>query len=249
MTVSCNAHPGTDYRGVPLPDDYVRKLESVKARRPRRVIDELLRVGSVSSERLQEMGYEHAPRAVRDVRELGFALKTFRVNGRSGRKIALYAFDNPDNAVNKLSKALGRTALSDELRNRLISAYGAHCFLTLVEVDPSDLQVDHRVPYEIGGEPDHDDLSQFMLLTGSANRRKSWACEHCSNWKRKDPNYCRSCFYAYPENYTHVADRDERILMIVFSNDDVSAYDRMKAVLGERASDYWKNVIIRQYSR
>ena len=27
-----------------------------------------------------------------------------------------------------------------------------------------------------------------MLLSPSANRDKSWACEHCDNWNKKDKN-------------------------------------------------------------
>lgn len=41
--------------------------------------------------------------------------------------------------------------------------------------------VNHRIPYEIGGEHDEKDMECFMLLSPSANRAKSWTCEHCEN--------------------------------------------------------------------
>ena len=53
-------------------------------------------------------------------------------------------------------------------------------------MEEKDLQIDHRVPDEIAGdtdvEPNPDD---FMLLSTSANRAKSWSCEHCENWNNE----------------------------------------------------------------
>lgn len=241
------ARPGTDYEGVPLPEDYVRALKSVTDKRPRTVIEYLLDHGVVTNAQLEEeCGYTHGPRAIRDVRERGFPIKTMRrtINGKS---VGVYAFDKPPKpGENLLSKKHGRTVLSDELRDKLIELYGSKCFITLVEVPKSELQVDHRIPYEIGGEPSHDDLSKFMLLTGSSNRRKSWACEHCSNWDRTDPDFCATCFWAYPEHYTHVADNDERILMVEFTGSETEAYDRMRKKFGELLPEIAKRIIIRE---
>lgn len=46
-------------------------------------------------------------------------------------------------------------------------------------MDERDLQIDHRVPYEVAGESNELKTEDFMLLCGSANRAKSWSCEHC----------------------------------------------------------------------
>ena len=80
-----------------LPADFLKKLKSVTAKRPRTVIQHILKHGSITTEELSELyGYDHAPRAARDVRELGIPLVTFRVEGKSGRKIASYRFgDRP----------------------------------------------------------------------------------------------------------------------------------------------------------
>lgn len=36
---------------------------------------------------------------------------------------------------------------------------------------------------------------------------------------------CKGCYYAFPENYTHIAGNDERALSIVFRNEDIKLYD------------------------
>ena len=70
----------------------------------------------------------------------------------------------------------------------------------------------------------------FMLLCGSANRAKSWSCEHCENWKSmKDKNICLSCYWAYPEKYSHVAMRQIRRVDLVWQGEEVAQYDKLKA--------------------
>ena len=55
-----------------LPAEFLELLESVEAKRPRTVIDHILAHGYVTTEDLKERyGYNHPPRAARDVRELG----------------------------------------------------------------------------------------------------------------------------------------------------------------------------------
>ena len=83
-----------------LPEGFLKKLRSVTAKRAKTVIDHILKHGSVTTEELSELyGYEHAPRAARDVRELGIPLETYRVEGKSGRRIAAYRFGDPSRHV------------------------------------------------------------------------------------------------------------------------------------------------------
>ena len=50
----------------------------VTAKRARTVIDHLLKHGSVTTEELQSIyGYDHPPRAIRDVRECDIPIETF----------------------------------------------------------------------------------------------------------------------------------------------------------------------------
>ena len=207
-----------------LPADFLEVLDAVKNKRARFVIDTILEKGFCSTEDLKNAGYEHAPRAARDVRELGIPLVTGRVKGSDGKSIATYEFGDWEEAKrqNQLKKTGGRTQLTTKLKAALINRYGNRCHLYGEEYPERLLQPDHRIPYEIGGDPaDMMDTDLFMLLCPSANRDKSWACEHCPNWEKKDPTFCMTCYYAYPEKYTHIAGDVERKVDIVFKGDEI----------------------------
>lgn len=217
--------------------EFLDLLGSVTAKRPRTVIQHILKYGYITSQELKDTyGYNHPPRAVRDVREYGIPLVTYRVPGTDGRSIAAYKFGDPEDAKNALSKSAGRTALSKALKQALIEKYGSKCFIYLENMDENVLQVDHRVPYEIGGEHDEADIDYFMLLSPSANRAKSWACEHCENWEKNDSGFCIRCFWAYPERYDHVAGRIEKIISIVFTGDEIEDYNRLIELAGEKTA-------------
>lgn len=204
----------------------------VTAHRPRVVIDHIIKHGFVTTEDLKEVhGYNHAPRAACDVRDQGIPLETFKVKNAEGRKIAAYRFGNPDDIQD--GKLGGRKVLGKELKKILVERDGSRCALSSEPYDESYLQVDHRIPYRVSGDdgadrnPDH-----FMLLSGQAQRQKSWACEHCDNWLvLKDLPTCRTCYWAYPESFTHVALKLERRVDLSFSGSDVDVYK----ILEERA--------------
>ena len=111
-------------------------------------------------------------------------------------------------------------------------------------MDEAILQIDHRVPYEIDGEQDNQNIDVFMLLSPSANRAKSWTCEHCENWAKKDKAFCIRCFWAHPENYDHIAGRYEKMISIVFTGDEIEDYNKLVELSGkEKAQDYIKRII------
>ena len=227
------------------PKEFLNVLNSVEAKRPRTVIQHILRHGHVTSQELKDLyGYNHPPRAVRDVREQGIPIETCRIEGTDGRKIAAYKFGNPVEIKNTLAKTAGRTVLSKALKKALINAYGSKCFVYFETMDERALQVDHRVPYEIGGEQDERDIKMFMLLSPSANRAKSWTCEHCENWIRKEPSFCVKCFWAHPEEYEHIAGKQQRVISIVFTGDEVKDYQRLIEISGmKEAQNIIKNLI------
>ena len=69
-----------------------------------------------------------------------------------------------------------------------------------------------------------------MLLCGSANRAKSWSCEHCENWtKLKKREICLTCYGAYPENYEHIGMRQVRRLDLIWQGEEVATYEKLKA--------------------
>lgn len=210
-------------------------LSSVTAKRPATVIKHLLEYGCITSQELEEKyGCKHPPRAIRDVREQGIPIETYNVKDTNGKTIAAYRFGDPANAETSLKKSAGRTVLSKALKKVLIDQYGAKCFVYLESMDEKELQIDHRIPYEINGEGDSDfnNVESFMLLSPSANRAKSWTCEHCPNWVAKDKVFCISCFWAYPEKYDHIAGRKEKIINIIFTGDEILDYEKLIALSG-----------------
>ncbi|MBG1264871.1 HNH endonuclease [Nostoc commune] len=234
-----------------LPDDFIKLCQSVTAKRPKAVIDHILQYGFISTEELKERyGYNHPPRAARDVREHGIPLETFRVTGSDGRKIAAYKFGNFDKV--RFSRLSGRTGLSKQIKNELITRYGCKCFIYLEEVDERELQIDHRVPFEVDGEPGLKS-DNFMLLCSSANRAKSWSCEHCQNWGSiKDKSICLSCYWAYPESYTHIAMRQVRRIDLIWQGENVEIYERLKQQaisLNKEIPELIKEIIEREIKR
>jgi len=230
------------------PKEFLDLLNSVEAKRPRTVIQHILEHGFITSQELKDTyGYNHPPRAVRDVREHGIPLVTYRIEGTDGRRIAAYKFGNPNDAKNMLAKSAGRTVLSKALKQALIKKYGAKCFVYFEPMDEAVLQVDHRIPYEIAGEQNENDIELYMLLSPSANRAKSWTCEHCENWIKKEPEFCMKCFWAYPEDYEHIAGKQQRIISVVFTGDEIDDYNRLIEVSGiENAQQVIKNIIREQ---
>lgn len=215
-----------------LSKKFLEKLNSVTAKRPKTVIQHIIEHGAVTTEELKSLGYEHAPRAARDVRELGIPLETFYVKDSVGRRIAAYRFGDYSKKENSLSKVSGRTVLSKALKKALVEKYGSKCFIYLQPMEERLLQVDHRIPYEIGGEQDEKEIDCYMLLSPSANRAKSWTCEHCFNWDEKNIEICVNCFWSHPENYTHVAGKELKQIIITFTGDEIEDYKKLIELVG-----------------
>ena len=226
----------------------ITKLNAITAKRPATVIQHILKHGFITTEELKNRyGYEHAPRAARDVRETGVNLITYRVKDSDGRNVAAYKFGDPVFVEDKLSKVGGRTALSQALKKSLIDKYGSVCFIYLQPMEKSLLQVDHRIPYEIGGEQDENNIDCYMLLSPSANRAKSWTCEHCSNWVVRDLDMCKNCFWAHPEEYTHIAGREERQIVITFTDNEIEDYNRLISLVGVDEAEKTIKELISEY--
>lgn len=223
------------------------KLNAVKAKRPRTVIQHILKHGYVTTEELENMyGYKHAPRAARDVREQGIPLETYHVKSTDGRSIAAYKFGDLSCINDTVSKEKGRTVLSKALKSALVEKYGAKCFIYSQPMDERLLQIDHRIPYEIGGEQD-DKIEHFMLLSPSANRAKSWTCEHCQNWDKKDPSFCVGCFWAYPESHTHIAGMQCRQIIVSFTGNEIEDYYGLIKLVGRDNAENTIKQLIHQF--
>lgn len=215
-----------------IPKEILDAIQKVKNKRARFVLDRISEQGYVSTEEIRSAGYTHEPRAARDVRELGFPLTTGKTQHSNGRTIAIYSIP-PDGKMNPRNR--GRQLLAKKQWSQLLSQGSPECAVCR---STTDLQADHKVPYEVGGEPEDDKLSHFQILCGSCNRKKSWSCESCPNWKtEKIPATCLTCYWASPATYKHIATQPIRRVDIEWIGDEVKMYDQIvKAAKKESTS-------------
>jgi len=223
----------------------VARVKQVKAKRPRTVLDHILSHGHITTQELRDIyGYNHPPRAARDVRELGFVLETFRVEGSDGRMIAAYRFAPKPIRRRGLQ---GRRAFPRAFKQTLLEARGYRCRICYAHMDGRYLQVDHRVPLEIAGEGSSAELrpEDFMLVCSSCNRAKSWSCEHYPNREAaRSVRTCNACYWANPEHHTHVATVPERRLTLVLRGaDGICLHERLRAVAKKARIDVHEMLI------
>lgn len=201
----------------------------VFAKRPRTVIDHIIKHGSITNEDLKDTyGYNHPPRAIRDVREQGIPLETFKVQDKTGRTIAAYRFGDPSKVVQH--KLGGRVTFSKPFKQALLERDGSKCAICSEKYEDRYLTIDHRIPYEVAGDGVADERtpSAFMLVCGTCQRKKSWSCEHCSNWiDTKSLEQCQQCYWASPEAYTHLAGKPIRRVEITWTEKEVAEYEKM----------------------
>jgi len=228
----------------------MKVLKSVTAKRPRTVIDHIIKYGHITTEELKEQyGYNHPPRAARDVREQGIPLVTFKVRDSTGRSIGAYRFGAWDDF--RSDRLKGRNAFSKQFKKDLVSHHGEKCHICSGTFAERYLQIDHRIPYEVAGDEifGERNLDDYMLLCSSCNRAKSWSCEHCPNWLNdQDKSICTTCYWASPESYTHIALREIRRLDIVWEENEVHHYDKLKQAsekAGEDMPKFVKDVLRR----
>lgn len=159
----------------------------------------------------------------------GIPLETFRIADSRGKKIGAYRFGDPEKARDW--RMGGRRALPKQLKRKLIEREDSKCQVCQIRLDSRHLQIDHRVPYEIAGEPTGTlHASDFMLLCGSCNRAKSWSCEHCENRTGiRTPQLCKTCYWGDPTDYSHMALTTIRRLDLVWSQEEVTDYDRIES--------------------
>lgn len=218
-------------------------IRTVTGKRPKTVIDYILEHGAVTTEDLERLGYAHAPRAARDVRECGVPLKTTRVTGSSGKKIASYIFGNPADVEHH--KLGGRNVLPKELVTSLYRTQQGRCAVCSTAYNARYLSTDHRVPYEIAGEAAAPtDTAAFMLLCASCQRKKSFECERCPNWQTKESNTCQTCFWTRPSEYEHLATRRMRRIEVSFTGTDVDRFDFV-ADSADDIHEYVKQAILK----
>jgi hypothetical protein len=134
-----------------LPPEFLDFLQTIKGKRSRIVIDHILKHNFITTEDLEEMyGYKHPPRAIRDVREQGVPLETFKVKSSHGRMIAAYRFAST--AQVRHGRIGGRKVFPKRLKQELLDVSQGKCFICNTSYASQHLQIDHRVPYEVLGD-------------------------------------------------------------------------------------------------
>lgn len=210
--------------------------EQITDKRPKTVVDHIIKHGHISTEELKSLyGYDHPPRAARDVRENGIPLETFYPKRPDGRRLGAYRFGDPEKV--RGGRLGGRKVLSKTFKKELVEMYGSRDHISGEKIEDRYLQIDHRIPYEVAGD-DSRDPADYMLIDASNQRAKSWSCEHCQNFlKIHDPAICRRCFWAWPEDYDHIAMQQERRLVLTWQGKAVEAYDRLKTRADQEGSE------------
>lgn len=213
-----------------LPLEILKLLNKITNKRAKIVIDHILKYGSITTEDLEKKyGYNHPPRAIRDVREAGIPIETFRVKSSDGRNIAAYKFG--DLSKIKKDRLKGRILIPKNFKDELLKRNNNECNICRHQFAGRYLQVDHKVPYEILGDNSSikRNIEDYMLLCGTCNRAKSWSCEHCDNWKDiKDINLCKTCYWGAPQEYSHIANKEIRRLDLTWEENEVLVYDYFK---------------------
>src|SRR5258708_35873874 len=101
------------------PEEFLKLIASLTNKRPKIVAEHILKHGAITTEELQTLyGYNHPPRAARDLREAGIPLETFRTKNSQGRTIAAYRFG----AISQIraDRLAGRRTFSKKFKNALI---------------------------------------------------------------------------------------------------------------------------------
>lgn len=187
--------------------------------RGRKLLEYLLEHGEASTYDIETvLGEAHAPSAVRDLRDRGVPVVLVRREQVNGKQRGVYQLD-PTAPLH--AGMIGRTGISKQFKDRLIEHYGARCRVCGTEYKSRYLQPDHRIPQRVGGDEldSQRRVESYMPLCGPDNRAKSYECERCPNWTLRDPDVCRRCYWAFPEDYDHVATKPERRETIVWSGD------------------------------
>lgn len=207
---------------VDYSEEFVAWLKGLSlSKRAAQARDILLERGTVTTAELNRLGYDHPPRAIGDLKDAGVTVVTEMVQ-IEGRRMAQYTLIDTFGSNEKI-----RRQLPKKFRDGLYRQFDYRCAICGGEYSSRELQTDHRIPFRIAGDPEDLDTRYFMPLCGSDNRAKSWTCERCTNWKMKDPAMCEQCYWANPEEYSHIAGVEERRLAFVVRGDEVKTFDRL----------------------
>ncbi len=129
-----------------LPAEFLEHLKRVTGRRSRIVVNHILEHGFITTDELEQIyGYMHPPRAVRDVREQGIPIETYRIKSSDGRNIAAYRFGNPSEV--REGQSGRRITFSRKFKQVLFDQQDGKCAICNGQFSTREFQIDHRIPY------------------------------------------------------------------------------------------------------
>lgn len=217
--------------------EYIEWARSRKmSKRAREALEVMIGHGAVSTVELQTIYHlNHPPRALGDLKDAGISFEKKLVPDGNGKRMAQYHLTGTINT--DADSEAPRKPIPKKVKEQLLKEDGPRCKACNGEFKPTVLQVDHRIPFRIGGDPDQWSESTVMLLCPSDNRAKSWTCEHCFNWEKRDPSICKTCYWSHPDgDYEHIAGEQQRRVAVIWQGPEVAVYDRFKAMMDGRNS-------------
>jgi hypothetical protein len=132
-----------------------------------------------------------------------------------------YQFDF--DAIRKIGKVLRDAELRDLLSERdrasIIKYHKSACaFCAHVG---TKLQVDHPVPFRLGGNIKSKDPTGYLVVCAPCNRRKDKSCVDCPNMNGvRDPTTCSRCYWASPNDYDHIETKPYKQVLVMFTTDE-----------------------------
>ena len=101
------------------PKEFLEYIQSITNKRARIVLDHILKHNFITTEDLEKTyGYNHPPRAARDVREAGVPLETFKIKSQDGKSIAAYRFG--DLTQLQPNRVAGRILFAKKFKKELL---------------------------------------------------------------------------------------------------------------------------------
>lgn len=187
----------------------------------------MLSNGALTSSEMLSFGHMHPARVIGDVRDQGIPVKTTTIF-EQGKRYASYTLGKARD-INRV-KFGGRKAIPSYIKDMLVARSGMRCQLSEATLENTDLEVDHRIPFALAGEPVHPKCpTNYMLLSRSMQMKKSKECAGCPNLKKlKSVDNCKECYWASPEHYTHTAMRQEQVTNINWTDEDAISLAKIR---------------------
>ncbi len=105
------------------PQEFLDRLNSVTAKKPRAVIQHILKHGSITSEEMRTLyGDEKPSKTIYSVRQRGIPIANRHVKSTQGTSIVSYSFGDPADLDGATSPKAKRAAYSREFRKMILMA-------------------------------------------------------------------------------------------------------------------------------